>query len=877
MVSQNVQITSSQSAASAGAAAAANQPPPKVETSNAVTQSGSSSSRTNNGRPSNKRSSIGNSFFNAIARRRISPPFPGNVHSMTTADQVITEHIMCPSPNYTGSFPEGMLLSPQQQWKDVSLLTPPYQAAFFSMNQVFNNEAPIHAQNNRVLKTIHSIIELNDAASEYYHMGVYDSALEALREAESRRERIDFKPLPFARSGSALNGKRCADNDAGINCSPSSYIYQRMDFDEGMHSYSSLQKLDGAQVIYFVPSEHSHDSNAFVQLKSSVVQATLLFNIGQVLRRRGEFDAATFKYKAALDALKGAIMVNHELVIPILHNIGQLEYRRGELSTAMETYEKALFYARSMEDGTIHVASALNCLGVLHYHANSSDNDDDSEEPTKDRLEGSSTDKAMELFQQALSLRKQCLGPNHVDVATTLNNIGRIHVQRDRFDEALGYYQDALRIRRVCLGTDSLDYAATAFNAGQSLHQKGDLDEAIELYHEFLRVATIKFGKSHRDIAVVLSGIAQIHQEQKNYEKALELYEESLLAGQAALGEYHSEIAMLLNRMGNFHFEQERLSDALKCYKKGLCIELKVLPPDHPNIVVTYSNLGEIHRQRCEWDEAAQMYGEALEILKKKHDGTDNAEVSSTLNTLGLINDQKGDTCVGLKYLREALEMRRRLLANNKDNDQMSLDVAATLVYIGTILYRRSLFPAAIELFTESLQLRQKILGNDHRDTAFVMYNIALVYQQQGDYDKSIHFFTETLRTERITLGERHKDVCMTLFKLGEVNKAAGKLAEALQCFQESLEIERGLASNSSPLVRRRHHSHGPDIAAMARTLTEIGNIHLTNNDVVPMMDAFNEASRLYRIAGLSPQNIVISGQHAYAIEFSFPEAAPAA
>eukprot|EP00956_Cyclotella_meneghiniana_P025877 scaffold54885_cov24-Cyclotella_meneghiniana.AAC.1 len=71
--------------------------------------------------------------------------------------------------------------------------------------------------------------------------------------------------------------------------------------------------------------------------------------------------------------------------------------------------------------------------------------------------------------------------------------------------------------------------------------------------------------------------------------------------------------------------------------------------------------------------------------------------------------------------------------------------------YIGTILYRMSLFPAAIELFTESLQLRQKIRGNNHRDMAFVMYNIALVYQQQGEYEKSIHFFTETLRTEKIT------------------------------------------------------------------------------------------------------------------------------
>jgi tetratricopeptide (TPR) repeat protein len=274
------------------------------------------------------------------------------------------------------------------------------------------------------------------------------------------------------------------------------------------------------------------------------------------------------------------------------------------------------------------------------------------------------------------------------------------------------------------------------------------------------------------------------------------------------------------------------------------------------------------------------MYGEALQILKRKHAGTDNPDVASTLNTIGLIHDQKGDTCVSLHYLQDALMMRRRLMLKAENEreecDQRSLDVAATLVYIGTILYRKSLFPVAIELYTESLAIRQKILGKDHRDTAFVMYNIALVHQQRGDYEQSIEFYTETLRIEKIVLGERHKDVCMTLFKLGEAKKAAGKLPEALECFEESLEIERNLSNNPSQVVGRRSQLSGPDPATMARTLTEIGNIHLAQGDVVPMMDAFNEASRLYRAAGLSPHNVVVSG-HLYALEFSFPEAAPAA
>jgi tetratricopeptide (TPR) repeat protein len=896
---QNVQISSENAVSNV----AANPPASKVEpTSTGVvpcqpSNSTDTSTKTNeNGRPNNKRSSIDNSFFNAIARRRITP-FPeveSVIHSqsMTVADPPrLTEHISCSSSGsslsdattftdeYNWMFHPMLVPSwIQHQWKDGTLYPCANQVA------LFNYGVSAVQWINQVLTTIQAIIDLNDTSIDCYRVGDYDASLEALREAESRRETLIPKSVaqrysPMFHSSSSDRKPATVDNGNSKAVARSSYIYQRMDFDEGMHSYANLEKLDESDVMDYVSSEESQSGQSLIQVKNDVVQAILLFNVGQVHRRRGEFDIAAIKYESALETLREGNMLQIPLLIPILHNIGQLQYRRGELTKAMETYEMALAHAHSMEDGTVHVASTLNCLGVLHYHANSSENDDSESNDSKIRaISNSSTDKAMELFQQALALRKDCLGPDHVDVATTLNNIGRIHVQSDEFDKALEYYQDALCIRRVSLGTNSLDYAATAFNAGQSLHQMGQLTEAIELYHEFLRVASIKFGKSHRDVAVVLSGIAQIHQEQKNYDMALELYEESLSAGEAALGEYHSEIAMLLNRMGNFHFERERLSDALKCYKRGLRIEKKVLPPDHPNIVVTYSNLGEIHRQRSEWNEAATMYSEALEILKRKHAGEDNSEVATTLNTIGLIHDQRGEACLSLHYLQDALCMRRRLAATSaEDKDQPNLDVAATLVYIGTILYRKSLFPAAIELFTESLQIRQKILGKDHRDTAFVMYNIALVHQQRGDYDQSIEFYTETLRIEKVVLGERHKDVCMTLFKLGEVNKAAGKTAEALHHFQESLEIERNLSNNPSQVVGRRNNSNGPDPAAMARTLTEIGNIHLALGNVVPMMDAFNEASRLYRSAGLSPHNIVISGQHAYAIDFSFPEAAPAA
>mmetsp|Transcript_4565 Transcript_4565/g.10310 ORF Transcript_4565/g.10310 Transcript_4565/m.10310 type:complete len:303 (+) Transcript_4565:2439-3347(+) len=288
-----------------------------------------------------------------------------------------------------------------------------------------------------------------------------------------------------------------------------------------------------------------------------------------------------------------------------------------------------------------------------------------------------------------------------------------------------------------------------------------------------------------------------------------------------------------------------------------------------PRIVVTLSNLGEIHRQRNEWDEAAKMYSDCLGILRKKHDNKDHIDVASTLSTIGLIHDQRGETCLSLHYLQDALLMRRRLLGNDH------LDVSATLVYIGTIMYRKSDFSVAIELFSESLRIRQAALGKDHRDVAFVLYNIALINQQRGCYEEAIESYSETLRIEKLVLGEAHRDVSMTLFKLGEVNKAAGDLDEALKCFQNSLAVERSLSSsvNNASVPPA---AVGPDHAAMARALNEIGNIHLARSEVVPMMEAFNEASRMYRAAGLNPNNVAVSG-HLYALEIACPEAAPAA
>ncbi len=665
--------------------------------------------------------------------------------------------------------------------------------------------------------------------------------------------------------------------------SASSYIFQRMDFDEGMNIYTYVLelKVDSAGVAALVTQQDA-------------VDATLLFNLAQTSRKLDQTDFALSMYQHALKALlpswslqtvaaaanakpltTGTGITTHlhspwaYILVPLLHNLGQLAYYQKQvpkhkqrshaenksvcqhLNLSMVYYQTALSYCQSND---LSKAMTLNCLGVLYYHRCSSNYSNGMVVGSADENEENEliTTQAMNCFQQALQLfSHRSSVAISIAMATTLNNIGRVMVQREDYPAALNYYQRALRIRRALLGPHHIDTAATAFNAGQSLHHLRQFDAALELYHEFWRVAQMVLHSNHRDIAIVLSAMAQIHQERKEYDQAYALYNKSLTIGRAALGNQHSEVAMLLNRLGNFYFEQAEYTKALKAYKEGLAIERKVLDKTHPNIIVTLSNIGEIYRQQEKYHSAIRLYSQAMALQKVRY-GEVSSEVAGALNVIGLIHDQMGDTHSAVKVLQEALVMRRTILGDDH------LDVSVTLTYLGTILYRRNIVTTALQLFTESLRIRQSKLGPDHRDVAFTLYNVGLCHQLQGNSAEAVVCFVETLRVETLVLGENHKDVTLTLFKLGEAYKADGDLKAALESFQRALRIERRLWQDSLSAATSES-GNAADPASMARTLNEIGNVYMAQGHVDEMMDAYIESARLFRRAGLSIYSVHVS------------------
>ena len=240
---------------------------------------------------------------------------------------------------------------------------------------------------------------------------------------------------------------------------------QISEYDEGMNSYNRPLRIECC---------NSPQHSCYAYHRTAPV---LLFNIGQLHVLRGDDTMATNYFMYALDIVKqrsNSTTAQEEAcepisVIPILHNLGHIYYRAQNYKLAMSMYSKALGIAQQSHEMNLPaLASALNCLGVIFFHM--SGNSDEN-----------NVGKALDLLSTSLNIRKniQSSSNNELrqEIATVMNNVGRVHYMKGDHFAALQTYVEAYELRKELLPKNHLDLAASAYNLGQTHHQLGNLDK----------------------------------------------------------------------------------------------------------------------------------------------------------------------------------------------------------------------------------------------------------------------------------------------------------------------------------------------------------------------------------------------------------------
>ncbi len=173
------------------------------------------------------------------------------------------------------------------------------------------------------------------------------------------------------------------------------------------------------------------------------------------------------------------------------------------------------------------------------------------------------------LLEQALAIGESALGPEHPEVAASLNRLGSTRWDQGRYAEAQAIHERALAIRERALGSDHPDVAQSLQNLGHTHWEQGRYAEAQPLYERALLICERALGRDHPAVANALEGLGNAHYSQGWYDTAMPLYERSLAIRERALGSDDPHVAHSLNNIANIHWEEGRYAEARPRYARA--------------------------------------------------------------------------------------------------------------------------------------------------------------------------------------------------------------------------------------------------------------------------------------------------------------------
>jgi tetratricopeptide (TPR) repeat protein len=268
---------------------------------------------------------------------------------------------------------------------------------------------------------------------------------------------------------------------------------------------------------------------------------------------------------------------------------------------------------------------------------------------------------AERLLLRALAIHEKVLGPNHLDVANTLNRLTRVYWGEGRYAEAESVCTRALAIRENASGAEDLDVAESLNNLAVLSLEQGRYEEAETRYQRALAIREKTLGPDDPVIAYSLNNLANAYAVQGRYAEAEPLHFRALAIREKAHGDDHPDVGYSLSNLGNLNADQGRHAEAEKFHTRALAIWEKTLGPDHPQVSHALGSLASSYANQGRYAEAEALHLRALAISEKTL-GPEHPNVAQNLNDLALMYHEQGRIQEAKPLLTRALSVREKAL-----------------------------------------------------------------------------------------------------------------------------------------------------------------------------------------------------------------------
>ncbi len=401
--------------------------------------------------------------------------------------------------------------------------------------------------------------------------------------------------------------------------------------------------------------------------------------------------------------------------------------------------------------------------------------------------------RAEPLCERSLAIREKAFGPEHPDVATSLFNLAALHQAKNDFASAQPLHERALAMREKTLGPEHLDVAQSLAYLGGML-TSSDQAQARVFIERALAIREKALGPEHKDVASSLHNLARLLYDMADYAGAEPLYERALAIREKTLGPEHAHVALSLDGLAGLFRAKGDYARAEPLYERALAIREKTLGPQHRMIATSLSNLGGLYWEQGEYTRAEAMHERALAILETSL-GPDHPDVAACLSNLA---NAVSNHVRAISLYERSLSIVEKVFGPEHQR------VATPLLNLG-ILYRKAGdYAHAHPLLERSLAIEEKVRGPEHPRVANALYELGALHVSLGDYARAEPLFQRSLAIQEQVLGTEHVSVNEPLMGLAETCWAKGDSTRALQLLERSLAVLEKAFGPENPTVGYR-------------------------------------------------------------------------
>ncbi len=249
-------------------------------------------------------------------------------------------------------------------------------------------------------------------------------------------------------------------------------------------------------------------------------------------------------------------------------------------------------------------------------------------------------------------------------LAGSLNELATIYFRQYRLAESIAAQREALEIQKAVLGPEHLDVTTSLGNIACCLALQGEFAEAIRMGTESLALASRLLDPDHPFTAGGKVNLAKMHLAAGNLDQADDLLQEALACQRKQLPTNDVVFAVTLDGLGQIRMAQGRLDEAESLLYRALNIRTNWFGTDNYSVTITLYNLGQVlHRERRLADAQATL--QVALTIQRKLLVPEDLDIAATAENLGLVLLEQGENAEAEALARKCLDVREKRWPDN--------------------------------------------------------------------------------------------------------------------------------------------------------------------------------------------------------------------